>query len=756
MKSILLGLMLLTGWGTATAQSTAEREFIDKLMGRMTLDEKIGQLNLLDAGNVSTGALTNAPVAREAAKGRMGAVLNLIGVEKIRALQQIAVEQSRLGIPLVAGLDVIHGYETVFPIPLALASTWDLEGIEQSARMAAREATADGISWTFSPMVDIALDARWGRMAEGAGEDPFLGSRVAEAMVRGYQGKPDEKGFLGQENLMACIKHFALYGAAEAGRDYNTVDMSPLRMHNQYLPPYRAAVKAGAGSLMTSFNTINGMPATACRWLVNDLLRDEWGFRGMVVTDYSSIREMLTHGVGNNLQDASAMALHAGTDMDMCSEGFVRTLRAALDSGQVTEAEINEACRRVLEMKWRLGLFQNPYRYCDASRRQRDIYIPEHRAAARRMAAESFVLLKNKGNLLPLDVSTARVALIGPLADNRANMQGCWSFAGQPERHRYRTLREAFGEVLPAGRMLYAQGCNLTRDAALQHAAEFQKPLARIPDSQLIQAYDEALAAAREADVVVCAMGECADMSGESSSRTTLTLPDVQAELLRELVALGKPVVLLNFAGRATELTWEETHVDAILNVWFGGSEMADAICDVLFGTVEPGGRLTVSMPRTVGQEPLYYNHLRTGRPVPDNDTQYRQYQSNYLEHRNGPLYPFGYGLSYTTFAYSDVQVTSTEASVVLTNTGSRTGSEVVQLYICDPMASVARPVQELKGFRRLTLHPGESQRVSFPISRDMLSYYNAEGRLAFEPGEFEIMLGPNSANVERRKIEIQ
>ncbi len=633
-RTLTLFALAMALAGAKADDGGAMDKFIGGLMQKMTLQEKIGQLTLLGAGDIVTGSGGKSPVEGRIAEGRLGGVFNLKGVADIRRLQDIAVKESRLGIPLIVGMDVVHGYETIFPIPLAMSCSWDTLAIRRSAAIAASEASADGICWTYSPMVDISVDPRWGRVAEGSGEDPFLGSCIARAMVEGYQGdlsRPD--------NIMACVKHFALYGASESGRDYNTVDMSRLRMYNRYFPPYRAAAEAGAGSFMTSFNLVEGVPATGNRWLLTDVLRRQWGFDGFVVTDYESLMEMTRHGLGS-LQDVAAMSLNAGTDMEMVSKGYFTTLEKSLAEGRVTQAEIDSACRRVLEAKYKLGLFADPYKYCDPSRRSRDIYTEANRAAARELAAETFVLLKNEGSLLPLK-KQGKIALVGPLADNAANLCGTWCVAATPER--YSTLRQAMERAV-AGRaeILYAQGSNLTRDAALQKAAEFGKTIKRGDDSAMKA---EALAVAAKADVIVCAMGECSDMSGESSSRADLSMPDVQRELLAELLKLGKPVVLLNFSGRPTVLTWEQARVPAIMNVWFGGSEAADAICDVLFGDRVPSGKLTMTMPQAVGQIPIYYSHLNTGRPVPVGIKSYRKYQSNYLDVRNDPLYPFGFGL---------------------------------------------------------------------------------------------------------------
>ena len=763
-KNILM--MFLMACQMLQAQTTEMRQFVDQLMGKMTLEEKLGQLNLVPASDeIVTGGAVDTQVGQRIANGQLGGIFNLKGVDKIRALQDIAVKKSRLGIPLIVGMDVIHGYETIFPIPLALSCSWDIPAIENMARISALEATADGINWVYSPMVDICVDARWGRIAEGGGEDPYLGSEIASAYVRGYQGSTVNSQQLKANSVLACVKHYALYGAAEAGRDYNTVDMSRLRMYNQYLPPYKAAAEAGAGSFMSSFNIVDGQHATANHWLLTEVLRDQWKFGGFVVTDYASINEMSVWGFGD-LKSNSAKALKAGTDMDMCANGFVGTLAASLQDGTVTMADIDQACRRVLEAKWKLGLFDNPYRYLDAKRRAKDIYTTANRAASRKMAAETFVLLKNgvpggssaEKPLLPLNPNTT-IALIGPLANDRANIAGTWCVAYTPER--YATIKEALERRLSNSRLLYAQGCNLTHDADLQQAAEFGKSIPRV---NAAKAKAEALAVAKKADVIVCAMGECADFSGESSSRATLEMPDAQRELLEELVKIGKPIVLLNFSGRPTVLTWEQEHVDAIMNVWFAGSEAGDAIADVLFGDVAPSGRLTVTMPKALGQVPIYYNHLNTGRPVEKGADKYRKYASNYLEVRNDPLYPFGYGLTYTTFRYSDLSLSSAtmaadgsvEASIVVSNTGQRDGDEVVQLYVHQQAASIARPVKELRGFQRIHLKAGEQRRVTFCIDREQLQYLNAQGEPVLESGLFDIMIGGNSDDTKSTTLRVQ
>ena len=733
MKRVIMVVLVVVAGLNGAAQDQKMDAFINQLMEKMTVEEKLGQMNLLPGVSATTGELKDSPLLELVAKGKLGTVLNQTGVESIRQLQD-AARKSRLGIPVLVGMDVIHGYETIFPIPLAMSCSWDLTAIEQAARIAAKEATADGICWTYSPMVDITLDARWGRIAEGNGEDPFLGSRIAEALVKGYQGD------YGPENMMACVKHYALYGGAEAGRDYNTVDMSHVRMYNQYFPPYEAAAKAGAGSVMTSFNIVDYIPATANKWLIDDVLRRQWGWNGFVVTDYGAIGEIIKHGLGD-LSQASALALKAGTDMDMCSEGFIQTLEQSLKEGKVTMAEIDQACRRVLEAKYKLGLFENPYRFLDSKRHKTDIYTPEHRQAARNLAAESFVLLKNEGRLLPLK-KQGKIALIGPMADNRINMAGTW--APTAANDKYATLKEAMEKAVKGRATLtYAQGCNFTSNSTLQKDGGFYRAT---PFRDSEQMRREAIQIAKEADVIVCAMGESAEMSGECSSRATLEIFDNQKALFEDLLELGKPLVVLNFAGRPTVLTWENSHVPAILQVWFGGSEAGDAICDVLFGDKVPSGKLTVSMPQATGQEPLYYNHLPTGRPVPEGAKSFSKFSSNYFDVRNDPLFPFGFGLSYTTFEYSDISLNGRTASVTVTNTGDYDADEIVQLYIHDMVASITRPVRELKGFERIYLKKGESKVVTFEIKDELLKFYNANLDYVLEPGDFEIMIGPDSS----------
>lgn len=753
MKKLFVLLALCVVSTNVVAQNKPMKEFVDELLSKMTLKEKLGQMNLLPAGNITTGAVQNNLIVQQIKDGELGGVFNIKGLNEIRTLQEMAIKKSRLGIPLLVGMDVIHGYETIFPVPLALACSWNLQGIENSARVAALEASAEGVNWTYSPMVDICRDARWGRIVEGAGEDPYLGSLIAKAMVKGYQGD-----YTLPSNIMACVKHFALYGASEAGRDYNTVDMSRLRMYNEYFAPYKAAVEAGVGSVMTSFNLVDGIPATANAWLINDVLRKQWGFDGFVVTDYASIHEMTTHGVGD-LANSSARALRAGTDMDMVAKGFVGTLEQSLANGQVSMADINQACRRVLEAKYKLGLFKDPYKYVRVKNRNQYVYTAANRKAARDLAAETFVLLKNENHVLPLK-KQGKIALIGPLANDRANLCGTWCVAMAPER--YSTLKESMERALKGkAELLYAQGCNIASDDALQKAGEQGKNIMRVDDAQ---AKAEALAVAAQADVIIAAMGEAAEFSSESHSRVNLELPDVQMALLKELVATGKPVVLLNFSGRPTILNWEKAHVPAILNVWFGGSEAGDAICDVVFGDKNPCGKLTTSFPQHVGQIPLYYNHFNTGRPVADGADRFFSFQSNYLDVRNDPLYPFGYGLSYTTYQYGELKLDSKTMSpdgqitvtIPVTNTGNRDGIEVVQLYIRDVVGSIARPVKELKGFQRLSLKAGETATATFTIDASKLKFYNYDLKEVVEPGEFDVMVGPNSRDLKRATITVQ
>ncbi len=758
-KKILMTLALsalTVASGAAPKAKPDMKTFIDDLMSKMTLQEKIGQLNLPVTGDIVTGQAKSSDVADKIRRGEVGGLFNLKGVEKIKEVQKIAVEQSRLKIPLIFGMDVIHGYETVFPIPFTLSWSWDMDAIRNSARIAAVEATADGISWTFSPMLDIARDPRWGRMSEGNGEDPYLGAAIARAMVEGYQGQD----LAANNTLMACVKHFALYGAPDGGRDYNTVDMSHWRMFNMYMPAYKAAIEAGAGSVMTSFNVVDGIPASANKWLMTDVLRGMWKFDGFVVTDYTAISEMIAHGLGD-LQQVSALAINAGTDMDMVADGYSGTLEKSLREGKVSQEVIDQACRRILEAKYKLGLFDDPYRYCDVKRAKKEIFTAEHRNEARRIAAESFVLLKNEGEVLPLK-RQGKIALIGPMGNTRANMPGTWSVAATAEKYRslYESLQAAVGNKAT---VTYAKGSNLVYDADLEaRATMFGREMRDSRDSR--EMLDEALRVARDADVIVAAVGESSEMSGESSSRSDLTLPDAQRDLLTALKQTGKPIVLVYFAGRATVMTWEQQNFPAILNVGFGGSEAGDAICDVLFGDKVPSGKLTASWPKNMGQIPIYYNHLPTGRPLEEGKW-FTKFRSNYLDVDNDPLYPFGYGLSYTTFQYGKPSLSATAMSlnggqltvtVPVTNTGKYDADEIVQLYVHDVVGSVSRPVKELKGFERVSLKQGETKNVTFTLKADDLKFYNQQLEYKCEPGDFEVMVGPNSRDVQTMKFTLQ
>ncbi|MEI2747318.1 MAG: beta-glucosidase BglX [Ferruginibacter sp.] len=736
MKRITALLLLFVSL-QATAQTKtvavdqSMNKFIADLMKKMTVDEKIGQLNLPGSGDIVTGQASNSDIGKKIREGKVGGLFNIKSLAKIREVQKVAVEETRLKIPMLFGMDVIHGYQTTFPIPLGLACTWDMKLIEQSARIAAVEASADGINWTFSPMVDIARDARWGRIAEGSGEDPFLGSAIAKAMVLGYQGNDLSKG----NTIMACVKHYAMYGAAEAGRDYNTTDMSRLRMFNEYLPPYKAAVDAGAGSVMASFNEVDGIPATGSRFLMTDVLRKRWGFKGFVVTDYTGINEMIEHGMGN-LQQVSALALKAGIHMDMVGEGFLTTLQKSLKEGKVTMKEIDDACRLILEAKYKLGLFADPYKYCNEQRAKTEIYTPEHIKAARQIAGESFVLFKNQGNLLPLK-KAGTIALIGPLGNSKSNMPGTWSVA--TDLNTAVTVKEGLENVAGSNaKILYAKGSNLMDDSLYEERATmFGRSLDRDKRSS-DDLLNEALAIAAQSDVIVAALGEASEMSGESSSRTDIGIPDAQRRLLEALLKTGKPVVLVLFAGRPMTLKWENDNVPAILNVWFGGSEAGNAIADVVFGDVNPSGKLTSTFPQHVGQLPLYYAQKNTGRPL---GKWFEKFRSNYLDVSNDPVYPFGYGLSYTTFKYGDIKLSSTNlkgnqqliASVTVSNTGSIDGKETVQLYIRDLVGSVTRPLKELKGFNKIFLKAGESKTVSF---------YHYTGRPEILQWRSEVRLG--------------
>lgn len=750
---------------TAPKPTVSDNPFqvqIDSILALMTLDEKLGQLNLPVSGDITTGQGKSSNVANKIREGKVGGMFNIKSVEKIKAVQKIAVEESRLGIPLLFGMDVIHGYETTFPIPLGLSSSWDMEMIEKTARMAANEASADGINWTFSPMVDISRDPRWGRVSEGNGEDPYLGSRIAEAMVKGYQQNDLSKN----NTLMACVKHFALYGASEAGRDYNTVDMSKIRMYNEYLEPYKAAVDAGVGSVMASFNEIDGIPATGNKWLLTDLLRKDWGFDGFVVTDYTGIYEMMAHGMGNEL-DVVALALNAGIDMDMAGDSpvataaFIKSLKGALNKGMVSMDEIDTAVKRMLTAKFQLGLFEDPYKYCDSERAKNEVFTDANRTFARKVGAESTVLLKNENQLLPLK-KEGTIALIGPLANNAVNMAGTWSVATQQDKSiPFLTgLKTVVGEK---AKVLYAKGSNLDYDLELEkRATMFGKTIPRDgrTDQQLL---DEALAIAEQSDVVIAAIGESAEFSGESSSRTQIGIPQVQKDLLNALLKTGKPVVLVLFTGRPLELVEEDETVPAILNVWFPGSEAGLAISDVLFGDVNPSGKLTMTFPRSVGQVPIFYNHKNTGRPLMNEEGRFEKFRSNYIDERNEPLYPFGYGLSYTKFDYSNLNISSAamamdgtiEVSVDVTNSGGFDGKEIVQLYIRDLVGSVTQPLKELKGFQKVEIKKGETKTVTFKLTVEELKFYNSNLDFVAEPGKFHVYVGADSTTKMMKEFQL-
>ncbi|MFN3664717.1 MAG: beta-glucosidase BglX [Sediminibacterium sp.] len=732
------------------------KQFVDNLMKKMTLEEKIGQLNLLTpGGGVATGEVVSKNVEQKIKEGKVGGLFGVVGQEKVRKAQELAISQSRLGIPLLIGSDVIHGHKTTFPIPLAMSCSWNIPLIEGMARTSAKEASADGLNWVFSPMVDIARDPRWGRVAEGSGEDPFLGSLIAAAMVKGYQGNDLSK----EDAVLACVKHFALYGAAEAGRDYNTTDMSRLRMYQDYLPPYKAAVKAGSASVMSSFNEIDGIPATGNKWLLTDLLRKEWGFNGFVVSDYTSVNEMIAHGMGD-LQAVSALSLKAGLDMDMVGEGFLTTLKKSLQEGKITLQEIDAACRRILEAKYKLGLFTSPHRNTSNERASVEIMTAATRQQAREAATKSFVLLKNTAQTLPLKKS-ANIALVGPLADNRRNMLGTWSVSGDWKEAV--TILEGLKKAMGSnGKINYAKGADISTDSMLVARAnalgvEIEKDT-RSAETMIA----EAVKAAQASEVVVAVVGEAADMSGEASSRSDIGIPESQMALLKALKQTGKPLVILVLNGRPLTLNWEAANADAILDIWFGGTETGNAVADVLFGDYNPSGKLSMTFPKNVGQIPIYYSHKNTGRPF--NLEPSAKFKSNYLDVSNEPLYPFGYGLSYTQFSYGDINLSSNNlsngqkitATVTVSNIGNYDGEETVQLYIRDMVGSVTRPVKELKGFQKIFLKKGESKTVAFTITPEDLKFYNSNLKWVNETGEFKLMIGPDSEHTKEKGFTLK
>lgn len=705
--------------------------FLDELIAKMTLQEKIGQLTLLTSNWESTGPTMREGYKQDIAAGRVGAIFNAYTAKYTRELQQMAVENTRLKIPLLFGYDVIHGHRTIFPISLGEAASWDLEAIEKSARVSAQEASAEGLHWTFSPMVDIARDARWGRISEGAGEDVFLGSRIAQARVRGYQG--DDLGAI--DTVLATAKHFAAYGAAQAGRDYHTVDISERTLRDVYLPPFKAAVDEGVATFMTSFNEYDGVPASGSKYLLTDVLRHKWGFDGFVVTDYTSINEMVPHGYSKDLAQAGEQAINAGVDMDMQGAVYMENLAKSVEEGRVDMARIDQAVRRILEMKYRLGLFEDPYRYSDEGRQEATVYKPEFLEAARDVARKSMVLLKNEGDVLPLSAQAKSIAVIGPLGDSKTDMIGSWSAAGDRKTRPVTILEGLQARAGEGVTVAYAKGAS--------YAFE---------DEGKTDGFAEALALAGKSDVVIATMGERWDMTGEAASRTSLDLPGNQRALLEKLVATGKPVVLVLLSGRPNTITWANENVPAILHAWYPGTQGGHAVADVLFGDYNPSGKLPVTFPRTVGQSPIHYDMKNTGRPI-ELGAPGAKYVSRYLNTPNDPLYRFGYGLSYTTFGYSPVTLSaasigpngSITASATITNTGDRAGEEVVQLYVRDLVGSVTRPVQELKGFEKVMLQPGEARTVRFTLRPEDLAFTRADMSHGWEPGEFQLWIAPSS-----------
>lgn len=755
----LLGLIALSVACPVLAESRLDDKpaFIEQLLRQMTLQEKIGQLRLISIG----ADMPRERLAEELAAGNVGGTFNSVTRQDNRPLQDAAL-RSRLKIPIFFAYDVIHGHRTIFPIGLGLASSWDMQAVATAGRVAAIEASADGLDMTFAPMVDIARDPRWGRTSEGFGEDPYLVSEIARTMVGAYQGK----SLRNPDSLMASVKHFALYGAVEGGRDYNVVDMSPLRMHQDYLPPYHAAIDAGAGGVMVALNTINGVPASANRWLLRDLLRKDWGFSGVTISDHGAITELLRHGVAADGREAAKLAIDAGLDMSMADSLYGQHLAELVQAGDVPMQVVDQAVREVLGAKYDLGLFHDPYRRIGKVSEDPPEVNAEsrlHRQAARDVARQSLVLLENRNSVLPLDKAD-RIALVGPLADSHIDMLGSWSAAGVAKQTV--TLRQAMQAALgDRGRLVYARGANVTDDEKLVEYLNFlnwdnpevvQDPR---PADQMIA---EAVAAARQADVVVAAVGESRGMSHESSSRTSLQLPASQQALLRALKQTGKPLVLVLMNGRPLNLAWAQANADAMLETWFSGTEGGHVIAEVLFGDYNPSGKLPISFPRSVGQIPVYYNHPRLGRPFVEGKP--GNYTSQYFDEPNGPLYPFGYGLSYTQFCLSPPRLStdvlsrgqSLEVSVTLRNIGKRDGATVVQLYIRDLAASVVRPVKELKGFRKVWLKAGEEQQVRFSVGEDELKFVDAQLRQVAETGMFEVQVGLDSQQVQTQRFELR
>lgn len=711
-------------------------QFIRTLMNKMTLDEKLGQLNQLSGEGDITGPQSKTDYLEAIKAGKVGSMLNVFTVKYTKKLQRHAVEETRLGIPLLFGYDVIHGHRTIFPISLGEAASWDLDAIQRSARISAIEASAEGIHWTFAPMVDIARDPRWGRISEGAGEDPYLGSLIARARITGFQGddlgKPD--------TILATAKHFAVYGLAQAGRDYHSTDVSDVELWNTYLPPFIATVDAGVATFMTAFNDLNGVPATGNRYLLDKVLKQQWSFKGFVVSDYTAVNELVPHGFAENEKHAAELALNAGLDMEMVGQLFLANLKTSLQEGKIKEAQINDAVRRILEMKYRLGLFDDPYRYNNEKRQAREIYKPEYLEAARDVARKSIVLLKNNNQVLPLSKTLKTIAVIGPLADSRRDMLGSWHAAGNWDKPI--TLLDGIKAKVGA-------------DVAVHYAKGASYDFYSDDES----GFEEAMALAEKSDVIVLAMGESGRMSGEARSRTSIDIPGNQQQLMRKLKTLGKPMVLVLMNGRPLSIAWEDANLDAIVETWFAGTMGGHAIADVLFGDYNPSGKLPVTFPRNLGQVPIYYNMKNTGRPhVPNGE-----YTSHYLDALNTPLYPFGYGLSYTRFSYSDIRLDKTNlgrndvltASITVTNTGDYDGKETVQLYIRDLVGSITRPVKELKGFQQIELKPGESKTVEFKITAHHLAFYRQDLSLGAEAGDFKLFIGGDSEQVQEANFAL-
>ncbi len=736
MKKIPFTLLFLGSLFYASAQKKSTDQKVDSVLRMMTLTEKIGQLNQYSGGDDDTGPTTkDGDKHNQIKKGMVGSLLNVTGAKATRALQEIAM-QSRMKIPLLFGQDVIHGYRTTFPIPLAEAASWDLPAIERSARIAATEASAAGIHWTFAPMVDIARDPRWGRIMEGAGEDPYLGSLIAAARVKGFQGNG-----LGNTNaVMACVKHFAAYGAAVGGRDYNSVDMSLRQLHEIYLPPFKAAAEAGAATFMNSFNDLNGTPATGNKYLQRNILKGEWKFSGFVVSDWGSIGEMLNHGNVRDSADAAFTALTAGSDMDMESRCYKNNLATLVKDKKIKIELIDDAVKRILRKKFEMGLFDDPYKFCNEQRENEQRNNIQNLLAAKIMAEKSIVLLKNENNILPLSKNIKTIACIGPLIKAVRENLGFWSFQWQDDTVKIVTVWEGIKNKVSAGtNMLYAKGCGIKDSSRAGFA--------------------EAIAAAVKADVVVMNVGEAGDMSGEAKSRSNIGLPGVQEELVKAIIATGKPVVVMISAGRPLIFNYTADNAPAIIYNWWLGTQAGNAVADVLFGDYNPSAKLPVSFPRTEGQIPVYYNHFNTGRPAAnDSDV---NYVSAYTDLLNSPKYPFGYGLSYTNFAYSNISLdknimAATEkisATITITNTGNFAGEETVQLYIRDMVGSVIRPVKELKGFQKVFLQKGESKNVSFTFSTADLRFYNDQLQYNYEPGNFKIFIGGNSVDVKEKEF---